>query len=398
MALTAILGMSGVGHYPTDQRPKSYSDAIDYLYPDLQLFLRVAMKLPRGKPATDPEHRWPYQVARPGRIQITAQALAAATDLTCAANSESWVREGHLLKHESSAGDEVLRVTSDPVAGSGTIETERAYSGTAGTIAANDYLTILLPVGPEGQDLPTPIGWSPEYDYNYIQEPFIPWNITDTESITTFRSDPKGAAKRRKRDAYEETVRFLARQILWGPRVQSSASRATRSFGGLVHFITTNVQAAIGSITWPELKGYVVTSAENGLSTDGALIVAGLEAKRHIIDACELMTNTRVNVVPTDRTYGLDIEEFNVAGRKVRIMEDQEMTMHPLYKQDAFLIDTKKIAFKTLPGRDLKHYPDQQPKGQDSLAGKWGIKCTLELKHESCMHWFQGISGSAAPA
>jgi len=356
MSGTPFLGMRGTGDWATDQRPKSWREAILYLYPNGGAPLTAILsKMPEEK-VTDPEFNWwtkklPDQAGAVTGV-YTDSGLSSAYSTTypsggagASSGATVYVKMAEATAKEFRVGHQVLlRDASDPYVDVNAVVTARTLNGASSYLTCTlledddnsydvfstsghnlsdcDRIIIIGNVNEEGAAMPNAISYDPVKYTNYTQIFRTPLSITRTAMETRLRTGD--AYKEMKREALEIHSIEMEKAFLFGIPTENTGSggKPVRTTGGIIYFVRANVPANFNDFrlnssysgkAWTDAGGgedwldnyleqvFRYGSGEKlGLCGSGALLGLQKLAK----------SGAHVNIQPTTAAYGIKVVEW----------------------------------------------------------------------------------------
>lgn len=268
-----------------------------------------------------------------------------------------------------------------------------------GIAAANssgsaDTLIIIGTEHPEGANAPTAMRYDPTKVYNYTQIFRNTIEITETAKATNVRWADGQAFKEDKREGLELHSIEMERAFLWGARVEdtSSSSQPQRTTGGLSQFITTNVKDFAGAVTIDSFENFLEDVFENGSNEKLALVgnralnVFNKVARAHYTIEAE----------PTSDTYGMKMSRWETPYGTLLFKQHPLLSNNATFNSWGFIVDTKKLKYRYLRGRDTEWKENIQSPDADATKCEFKTECGLEVQHESCHAIFKRASAFSA--
>jgi len=269
--MTAFLGMRGNGDWVADQRPKSWREAMLYLYPNGSMPLTAILSKMKSEQVTDPQFYWwtktlPNQAATITGVYTDSGLSTAYTSggkagdvlyFKMGASDVVHFRTGHtvLLRDASDfTVDVVAKVTGAVSNGSSSYiscklledDDNSAYSH---DLSDCDRAIVIGNINAEGATMPTGISYDPDKFYNYTQIFRTPLSITRTARNTKLRTGD--AYKEMKREALELHGIEMEKAFLFGVSYEGTGSngKPERATGGIVTFLRQNVSTNVTDFT-----------------------------------------------------------------------------------------------------------------------------------------------------
>lgn len=273
---------------------------------------------------------------------------------------------------------EYMRVTALDSAGTGLTVTRGFNSSTAATHAANAVVVGVGTALGEGSDPEAFRSVDRSARYNLTQI-FGPHAVTLSGTETVIRKYGVGSnewgyqtAKKTK-----ETAVSMEQAILYGTRSEDSSAK-TRTMGGLIYYVTTNVDSSTTTITEATLLAQMQAVFDAGGSVDR--LVCGSKTKRVISAFANAIT---VNVNRDERVRGQVVDTF---------VSDFGMASVHLNRwcrtADLFGFSRDQVQLKTL--RPLQF--EMLAKTGDSIKGQLLAEKTLQVEREKHAFRFSALT------
>jgi hypothetical protein len=391
----ATVGMRGTGSFSSDERPTNYREKILREYPDGPAVLLMVLGMLRNEVVDDPKFTI-FQESLPiQRWPVVANYNTTATNIelddlgtyypdTAYDYPARYFKAGDLVRNDTT--EEVMLVTgvgtdtdADLTVVRGVGTDNYGTSGSAGT--AGQYLTIIGNANEEGATYTDGPTEDPSTVYNYIEEFRTSFQLTGTAKVTRYRTG--NMEKNKKFFASMQHSMALEKAFLFGKRQTTTGTngQALRMTGGLSHFVTSNV----------------TDFSSTGLSKDGLedalrdiYTVPGGSKNKIAFCGNQFMgiinrlgeAHLCINVEPRDTTYGLQIRNYVHAWGELKLVAHPLLSEHAVWTKNAFIVDTRNIAYRYLPTYDTKLRRNIQNPGVDGVVHEWMTKCGLELQHE----------------
>lgn len=390
--MAAILGMRGTGNFTADERPKNWREKILALFPNGEAPLTAILSQLASEGTDDPEFNW-WEKRLPLQRLATNAAFTTETTLTFVSGAKDAVA-GTILIVEATA--ELVRVTTDP-ANDTTLVVERSWGtvGTGGGIGSGGFLTIIGNVHEEGSAVPTSRSYAPTKIRNYTQIFRTSLRLTRTARRTRLRYDSSGPYIEAKREALSLHSVEMEKAFLFGEAVESTGAAGfpMRSTGGLMTFIVTNKGGSLfnqnGTLTQTELDSLCEEIFRYG--SNEKLVLCGSTFLNAISALAK--NNGTVNITPASTTYGMHITQWTSPFGTLMFKNHPLMSQHPLWRKDAFVIDTRNLIYRALD--DTKFIKNRQNNGDDCSLDEFLTECGLEVHFEETHAYIQGVTGAA---
>lgn len=374
------------GNIPSARRVRDVSSSIHYLDPSENPFVLLS-KAANTRTVSNSKFEW-MEKDLPTKTSL-------ATDTSSTAPVGVTAGTGVRFK----ANDLVLNTTSGEIylvtsISTDTLTTVRAAgSVTATANVIGDSLVIIGTAYVEGGSLGTPRSITEGFLYNYTQIFRQPFGTTGTEEV----SENYGG-RDRPRLAKENAIYHMMdieRAFIFGnatsntSTVPSGNTTATpfRTTGGFLEFVTTNSQAAGGTLTEPEME----TFCQTVFASTGSGMSRTLFAAPTVVSVLDQLAAGRLETVPATETYGIAVKQWLTSHGTLNIVKHRLLTPTP-YTGYALAVDTGKIAYAKLRERDTKLREDVGTPGDDGWTSEYLTECGFEIDNQTAHGVLTGVS------
>ncbi len=359
-------GMRGTGDWVTDQRPKSWREAIMYLYPNGMAPLTAILSMMKSSRVDDPEFYWWTQTQ--GSVQGAVSGVYTLPDLSVAyvkggvAGTVLYVvvsttlgksiREGHqiLLRDASDYSVDVNgKVTNVTIGGANTVLAVKLLEGDDNSLTHDlsdcDTFKIIGNINPEGGEMPDAIAQDVTKVYNKTQIFRTPLSLTRTAMKTKLRTPD--AYQKAKKEALEMHSFEMELAFIFGIMTENTGDngKPERTTRGLIDFIKTyasancddfQANATYAGKDWTDTFNGT-TAGQDWLDTYFEQIFRyGAGEKLMLCGSGALLGIQRlaaaggtVQLQPGAKTYGMQIMEWLTPFGKINLKT------HPLFSHDA---------------------------------------------------------------
>lgn len=379
--MATILGLRDVSHFPADERPKNWREAI------LRYFPRSEQKAPlnaiiagmKRSPTDDPEFNW-FDKGSPVRytaINYSTGYNTTATSLVV--DSTSAFRADDLVRNQTTG--EVMRVTADP-ADAVTLVVSRGWGSTAAVITDNDVFFAIGPAVMEGQRARSGLYTDPTKRYNYTQIFRYPLKLTNTAKATHLRTGKAHAEM--KRDALDMHTIDMERAMIWGVRNEDlTGTEPRRSTGGILSFLSTNVtnisDGSMSQVEWLDWCKQVFSyGSGEKLCLCGNTFLSVINQMAEYYGSVQLQPNADI--------YGIAVIRYVTAFGTVYFKN------HPLFNEIAahqkmgLFLEPKHIIYRPLVGngvnRDTQYLKNREDNDEDCTKDEFLTEMGLEVQLE----------------
>lgn len=249
----------------------------------------------------------------------------------------------------------------------------------AAAINDNDHLWILGSAAMEGASANTANTTNATEVHNFTQIFRQTFYVTGTADATKLYTGKDVETQKRKKAI--EQAQAIERAFFFGERKEDTGGahprRATR---GLEKFITTNVTDAGGTLTEAEFETFLRSGFRYGSRTKW-LFAAPL-----VVSAINSFAQGKLQMFPSDKTYGISISRYLSAHGEVLIIPHYMLENTGSGEQDyggyGFLVDPESVAYRYLEGRDTRLKMNIQTPDEDTIKGEYITECGLQLTSE----------------
>lgn len=389
--MAAVLGLRGTGSFDSDTRPRNYREGILLLFPNASAPLTALMSKLGEEATDDPVFKW-FEKGLPAQtlttINSTHSSSATVISLTAGQNYNRRVKAGHVLLVLSSG--EIVWVTDSSTTDQITVDRgQGAVSAT--TIAASDTLLIIGSANQEGAGVSEAVTYDASVVTNYTQIFRNVLNITNTAIATRVRIADGQYLKEARREVLELHSIEMERAFLFGSALEDTNGEQTaRTTGGLSHFVTTNVTDFGGVVSIDDWEDFLEDVFEDGSSEKLALV--GNRALNTLNKVAR--NNYTISATPESTTYGMKMTQWITPYGTLQIKQ------HPLLSKDGFedwgfVIDTAKLKYRYLRGRDTQYRENVQNPGDDATKNEFLTECGLEINHQTAHGIFKNATAFA---
>lgn len=401
--MPAILGLRGTGDFGTDERPKSFREAILWREPNGEAPLTALMSKMRKGSLTDPEHSWWEEDLEVTRLQLNDGTAMVAGDTAFVVDSGAYnLVPGDLLMVEKESAEttgytaEIVKV--DSVTSDTAFTAVRGYGGTtAAGIADNTFLLKIGSIFPEGSNSPSSSTRNPTKLHNFAQIWKTSYELTETTKRTKFRTgDPLKNDKIRKMFDHSVSLELSA---LFGVRNETTGSngKPERSMGGLLYMLqqyagTAGFKRYAGAVTYStflddvyQVFDYSIRGAGSG---NERLVLIGNAA---LNEMNKIMTASgQVQFKEVISVYGMDLTKVVLPQGTLYLKTHPLMNRHPVFSKSAFIINPPGLNWKAM--RDTKSYDNIQAPDADTQKGQWLTEGLIEFNHLKTFKYLGNIS------
>lgn len=396
--MSGLGGLRGTGDWGTDERPKNFRENILWFNPNGTSPIFALTSKAGSKSVDDPEFAWWSEGMKNVRLQVNQSGNIASGDTLITVDSAdptsttmgvnfgtaTHLKPGDLLLVEPSADNatfdhEIIRV--EQVLSDTQFIASRGVGGTtAATIPDDRNLTLIGSAYAEGTAEPRAASRNPIKFSNFTQIFKESYELTKTAEATYARTG-NAWSNDKKRKAFDH-ARAIEWSIMFGRKAETTGEngKPLRFMGGLREFIpSTNVTVFGSAVTSTSLLNAISPAFDFDTEAgDTRLAFAGNTAIMELNKVINDTTNLRVVHDKKITMYGLDFTELVMPRGRILFYSHPLLSIHPLYKKSAFILDFSSIRYVSLKGRDTMTLDDIQTKGEDVRRGMYLTECSLE--------------------
>lgn len=350
---------------------------------DNKTFLLDANKAPlvallaklRKKATVNPKFSWFTDEFAPRWDAINDGTGYSDSDTSMTVDNASYFKVGYIVKN-TRTGEQMI-VTA---VGSTTVAFTRGYGETsAAAINDDDDLLIIGNANEEGATSPTVLTTQQVEQYNYCQIVRTPVELTETEINTEMWNEQDLPYQRRK--AGIEHSQDIERLLWFGERkLDTSGTHPKRTMRGVFKWLSTNVTDAGGTLTEAEFESFLRAGFRYG-SRKKYLFASAL-----VVSAISSWAQSKLQMLPTDKTYGIAINRYISPHGEVLIVKHDLFEGTGATAQEyggyAALIDLEDLKYRHLQNRDTRLKMNVQANDSDSQKDEYLTECGLQLGDE----------------
>ena len=393
--MTAFAGVRGTGRWGTDERPKSFRDAILWMNPNGTAPIFALTSKMRTKSITDPQHSWWAEPNDIVRLQLSAALTAAGTSVTVDSTDPS---STDIAKRYGSAsnlvpGDILMVEKADSASKlstelmvvktvtSGTAFTvDRGQAGTtAAAVADNSYLLKVGNVYAEGSRSPAVASRNPVKYVNYTQIFKTAYEVTGTAQNTYARTG-NALKNDRKRRMWDHS-QAIEMAILYGvPHESVTDGKRTGFMGGLRHFIPNDYLGSSWTLDNFMDKISPVFDWDTQAGDERMMFVGnGALNKLNQKIGSQSSGGDRFMYTGEKEMYGMTFKSYEVPQGKIFLKTHPLLNRHPVYQYGGYIIDGSMLMYHPLQNRDTRHQDDIEHTDEDTTKGQWITECTMSV-------------------
>lgn len=407
--MPAIAGLRGTGDWATDERPKSFRDAILWRNPNGTAPIFGLMSKVKKKPVDDSEFAWWDEPNDIVRLQVNGTIASGVTtvlvdspDPTSGSPDDRWgtatnLKPGDLLMVDPATDAatftmEVVEVVQ--VVSATEIVIARGAAGTtAATITDNYYLTKIGSVFAEGTGAPSATNRNPVKYTNYTQIFKDTYELTGSAVGTKLRTgDPVQNDKKRK--AFDH-ARDIEMAILFGQKSETTGSngKPKRTMGGIRSYLGTTTSKMLGA-SWTLNDFMDAVSPVFNWDTeagDTRACFMGNGAMNKLNQKIAAQTGAvNINYVGMAKQYGMAFAEYRIPQGSLYLKTHPLLSRHTLYTNSMFIIDFSSLTYRPRNGRDTTFKDNVQADDEDVRRGFWQTDAGIEVAYGGLTNGYIG--------
>jgi hypothetical protein len=326
----------------------------------------------------DPEFKWFEKLLPSQSALLSVNAVTTDTVLALVTAADyTKFKAGHVVLNVNTG--EIMWIVSSI---SGFVTVDRAQGSVAATaIGASDPMLIIGTAYSEGDGVSDAVTYDPSVVSNYTQIFRNVYDVTGTASAVRIRYGDGQFQKEARREALELHSIEMERAFLWGAKKEdlTFGSQPTRTTAGINSMVTTNVTDFGGSVTINSWENVLEDVFEDGASEK--LLLCG---NRTLNTLNKIARNHyTVSTTPVEKTYGMAMTTWITPYGTLQIKQHPLLSKDPTFNDWGFILDTAKLKYKYLRGRDTQLRQNVQNPGDDSIKNEFLSECGLELSHET---------------
>jgi hypothetical protein len=392
-----VLGFNAV----TGILEREVGPEIFYLDPDISVLTILADSADNDL-TDNPNYEWFEKSLRPKTTTLDAASTvdggAGGTTLVIA--DADVIQVGDLV--DVNGRGEILLVTARDSSTSFDVIRGAAGTTASASIVAGDGLTVVGSAFAEGTASPEPDEWQEvrKYGYTQIFKRSFAGSGTREATMTYFG---RGFRSKLAREKMTEFKLDVERAFLFGGRSEVRADGSAtpgvgtgvlRTTGSIVNTYTpANVlDLAGGALTEPALEGFLESVFQHTASGDTRTLMASTPL---ITILNQLAVDKMRTVSDPKLTYGIAVKEWVTGHGRLLIVKHRGLgDAGTVLGRGGIVVDAKKLAQRTLAGRDVKLQKDVHDRGDDG----WKDQYFCEIGFQAANAEVHGLIKSAALA
>lgn len=383
---TMIRGASTTANVNTSQHVRDVEPRMRYLNPSATPFTVVLADTGKG-PADNFKFEWGEKANAPDKDQVNG---TTGTGTSVIVDNSEYFTVGDLV--EVPRTGEIMRVTAVTTA-TDTLTVSRGVGSTAtAALADDDDLFIVGQAFAEGSAGPNAISHQETMPFNYTQIFKKAVSASGTQQATkSYFGDDR---RNQRREVAKEFKLGLERAFLFDERNRdTSDTTAPRNYtGGAFYWATSNAKDASGTLTEPEIWDWCQDLFHHTAGSD----TRTLFASALIVTVIDLLAGARLQTVPSDRTYGIKVNNWQTSHGNLLIVKHRmflDGANGAGYDDKAIALEMSKLKYRFLNGRDMRLETDVQANDEDSWRDQYLAEVGLEFANPELHGVLSGVTG-----
>lgn len=381
---TMIRGASTTANVNTSQHVRDVEPRLRYLNPSATPFTVVLADTGKG-PADNFKFEWGEKANAPRWDQVNG---TTGTGTSIVVDNSEYFSVGDLV--EVPRTGEIMRVTAVTTS-TDTLTVVRAVgSTTVVALADNDDLQIIGSAFAEGSAGPNAISHQETVPFNYSQifKRAVSASRTQQQTKNYFGND---RMNQRKENAKEFKL-SLEHSFLFGERNRdTSDTSAPRNYtGGAFYWATSNAKNASGTLTEPEIWDWCQDLFQHTAGSD----TRTLFASALVVTVIDLLAGARLQMVPTDRTYGIAVRQWLTSHGTLMIIKHRMFINGANgdgYEDKAIALEMDRLRYRHM--QDMELQTNVQANDEDGWRDQYLAEVGLEFANPELHGVLSGVTG-----
>ncbi len=288
---------------------------------------------------------------------------------------------------------EVATVTSSTATGV-VIGNRGLGASTAAALLDNDDIFVIGSAIGEGADVGIPDEWGETQHSNKTQIFRSPFGATRTrENSASFFGQTRGRLRAETMIAHAIDIE---RAFLFGVQAEVTSGNAMLRFtDGFTSFATSNILNLLASpLTFPDLENWLEDVFQHTSSGDSRTLFCAPQ----VITAFDALGEDRLKLVPSDKTYGITVNQFQTSHGilnivKHRLLEDGSGGAG--YGSWGLAVDVKTLTVRPLTGGTTKLLTDRQSPGIDGWIDEYLTEQGLQMTNPEVNGILKNVGAAA---
>jgi hypothetical protein len=245
-------------------------------------------------------------------------------------------------------------------------------STAAAALVDNEPLLILADSNEEGATSRNAKTLQVENKYNYAQIFRTTVGATETNAATTLYGGTDRNIQRKKK-GIEHTLK-MERQFWFGERsLLTTGAHPRRTTGGVFEYLSDNFYDAGGMLTESEWENFLDTAFTKGSGIKWGFMSGS------VISIINLWAKGRLQVLPKDKTYGLDVVKYVSPHGELNMIKNKLFT-GATYGSYCVVLDLEDECIVQRTLRDTKLKTNVQANDADSWKDEYITEAGIEVK------------------
>jgi hypothetical protein len=380
---TNVKGRESTENVPAARRVRDVSNVIQYLDPNENPFTLLTKKAQKRKVVNSK-----FEFIEKELMTKVDQVNGAQTNV----DTSIEVDAGNLyFAHDLVLNVRTMEIFRVVSIAANTLTVVRGVGSVAGTaMNDNDDVIIVGNANEEGGALGIERSVQESFPYNLTQIFRFPFGTTGTEEA----SENYGGRDRPRlfKEAGVQHAIDIEYAFIYGQRNidTTDTNKPRRYTGGFLYFVTTNVTDVGGTITEPSLETILGTIFEATSSGPSRVLFASTR----LISTIDQLAAGRLQVVPSDKTYGIAVNQWLTSHGTLQIVKHRLLKNGPGgtgFAGYGLLADPRKLTYAYLRGRDTKHREDIGTPGDDGWTDELLTECGFEVALQKAHGVIKGV-------
>jgi uncharacterized protein DUF5309 len=391
MAAVTVTGARTTGGIYQAIRKIDMSRTVMELEPNAAPLTVLSNRLGK-EPTVNSEYSWVEDDLEPRFTAINNGAGYNDSATSIVVDNGGYAYGGALAK--VTATGEVMRVTA---VSTNTWTVVRGVGGGAAAITDNDEVLIIGSALHEGSDPPAARSGNPTKVTNYTEIVRTTFEATGTLRSSEQMVAPSDWTRQanHKGIEHQKSWEYLAwfgkpsENLTGGPN-----GEPLRTTGGVLHFLSTNITDAAGTLSEDEFFSFFSPSFRYG-SQDSKMLFAS----RLVVDVLNRFPRSKLSLIQSDndKTYGLNIMRF-VSPHGTMGVVTHNLFEGAKYGGMAACLDMAQIKARPLSGgdggsRDTHIEESIQPNGRDTRMDGYLTERGMQVGLEKTHSLLEGVTG-----
>jgi Family of unknown function (DUF5309) len=374
-----------------DERVIDMDSVMRKLDPDTTQFTTMTSRMPSSV-ATREKFNWLEEQFVNNLFTLTAGYTSGAVTVVVSAADGASIKAGDILRNMTTG--EALLVTANAAGSLTVVPSVGAVASAAGT--TGDKLVFVGSSFQQGASMPDPKYSQRVLGFNYTQIFRTSWAFAGTTNAIELyggREPSKEAARKTV-----EHKRELEHSGFFGGRdFYTSGTGPQGTAGGLIEFITANVQNVNGELTSDFLDLFLATVLAKG-SSDKVIFTGTIGA--YYISRFHRSGQGAFWKPSNESVHGVKVDGFisGVFGYQIPVVVKKEWANYPAaagtkgYNGNLFVVDMSNVQRKPLRDRDTKLLNNRQNPGDDRTASEYLTEMGWEIAQDKTHGLLWGIA------